>query len=172
MRIKKHDKYYVLANMLFAIYLLFLAWVILFKLQFSLDGIERSRAINLIPFHYENDASAKLHFREVVDNCFIFIPFGIYLSLLFDNLKIRMKLLLILTLSCLLECSQYIFSLGRFDITDLITNVVGGVLGICIFTIGTKIFKSRGRARKMFTIIAGVVSVFTIGGLLLLLYVN
>ena len=72
---------------LFFIYCVLLVWIILFKLQFSLNSLDKIRNINLIPFYYENNVS--FHFREVIENVIIFIPLGIYLKMIgIDNKKI------------------------------------------------------------------------------------
>ena len=55
-----------------------------------------------------------------------------------------MKLLIIAGISLLLEITQYILAIGSSDITDLITNTAGGLLGICfIFYCGSIAKKSR-----------------------------
>ena len=43
-----------LVPFLFAVYLILLVWIILFKLQLSIHELDRIRSINLIPFYYDN----------------------------------------------------------------------------------------------------------------------
>ena len=43
-----------LVPFLFAIYIALLVWIILLKLQFSINELDTIRKINLIPFHYDN----------------------------------------------------------------------------------------------------------------------
>lgn len=55
----KHKKLDIWLYIVFAIYYAFLAWVILFKLQFSLKEIEQTRSINFIPFY--NDGTQTIY---------------------------------------------------------------------------------------------------------------
>ena len=45
-----------------------------------------------------------------------------------------LKLLIIAGISLLLEITQYILAIGSSDITDLITNTAGGLLGCLLYT--------------------------------------
>ncbi|MGP1419217.1 MAG: VanZ family protein [Sphaerochaetaceae bacterium] len=110
--------------------MLFLIWVILFKLQFSLMAIDRARALNLVPFHYEDSDNPGFHFKEVMDNVLIFIPLGIYLSMLWRNMKLMTKAGIIIAVSLSFEILQYILRIGVSDITDLLTNTAGGLIGM------------------------------------------
>ena len=73
---------------------------------------------------------------NIIGNIVIFIPLGFLLPLLIVNLR---KIIFIFTVSVgvslLLELMQSIFGMGNFDITDLVLNVVGGLLGYFIFKV-------------------------------------
>ena len=86
--------------------------------------------------------------------------------------KFPVKLMFIVGTSFALEVFQYILSIGRSDITDLITNTCGGLLGIAIYSILVKLFRSRRRTNKFITIIASIVTVLVIGVLAVLLIAN
>lgn len=90
-------------------------------------------------------------------NIGIFVPFGIYLCML--NYELRFKFRVILGVSFLLELFQYIFGIGRTDITDLITNTCGGIIGIGSYYIAVKIFRGREKVNFIISIIA---TLFTI----------
>jgi glycopeptide antibiotics resistance protein len=141
-------------------------------LGFSLKEIEEIRAYNFIPFHYEDGHNIAFHFSEVVDNILIFIPAGVYLSLLFKKMPLLGKIALIFVASLALECSQYILAVGRFDITDLITNTVGGIIGIGIYLIGRALFRDKDNSERIIAVFIDVVTVLLVGGMLLILSLN
>ena len=64
---KRKEK--IFAYIVMGIYLLFLCWLILFKLADSINKIPSMRGINLIPFHYDHDQE-KVSFWNSV-KCFI-----------------------------------------------------------------------------------------------------
>lgn len=105
-----------------AFYLLLLTWVILFKanmntIYFMFDP--DLRGLSLIPC---------FNARETILNVIAFIPLGVFVSLL----KFRHPILTAFSVSLFYEIMQYILAVGTADITDLITNTLGGVIGILI----------------------------------------
>lgn len=169
---RKREKTSFLVPFLFIIYMVLLVWIIVFKLQFSISELDTVRSINLIPFYYDNEIGVRFHLTEVLENVAIFAPLGIYLCMLKHEPKFTIKLMFLLGTSLTLEILQYVFSIGRSDITDLITNTCGGLLGIAIYSILVKLFRSRTRTNKFITIIASIVTVFVTGGLAVLLIAN
>lgn len=115
---------------LFIIYMLALVWIILFKLQFSFDISGHTRSINLIPFAGSVIINGKADFGEIFDNLLIFVPFGIYICMMKPDWSLPKKLLPIFLTSLILEILQFILAVGASDITDLISNTAGGLLGI------------------------------------------
>lgn len=160
-----------LVKILFGIYCILIVWIILFKLSLSINditGLDKIRNINLIPFYYSNEVSG--HFKEVLDNLLIFIPFAIYLKMLNkDNKKI---ILYGLIFSLVLEISQFIFKLGATDITDLITNSMGTVIGVYFYILLEKIFKNREKINKVLKILALIGTILLCLLLLLLIISN
>ncbi|MFB5196775.1 VanZ family protein [Neobacillus sp. KR4-4] len=75
-----------------------------------------------------------------VGNIVAFIPFGMFLVLLSKNK--RMSFIGVfartLSLSLGLECLQVVFSLGIFDVDDLLLNTSGGLLGYGVIKLYTK----------------------------------
>lgn len=163
-------KSYYIASILFLLYLVLLIWIILFKLQFSITALDRVREINLIPFYYKEEIS--FHATEVLENVLIFVPFGIYLCLVFQRSRLRSKLLFIAGMSMLLEVCQYFLAVGRSDITDLITNISGGLIGIFLYNTVVRLFHNQRRIDQIIIISATIVTVVVGGGLLFLLAVN
>ena len=50
--------------------------------------------------------------------------------------------------SLLLEVSQYVLSVGASDITDVITNTLGALIGVLFYNISIKLFKTEEKAKK------------------------
>ena len=124
------------------VYFLFLVWLILFKLADSIERIPSMRGINLIPFHYDEFSGTLFHWREVADNILVFIPAGFYLTAFYKG-KFLSGLAASAVLSLSFEALQYVFALGASDITDLITNTIGGCIGAGLFFLTGRLFKGR-----------------------------
>jgi len=129
---------------MFIVYFLLLVGVILFKLPFYSpelsDGI---RVINLIPFQGSFDENGSFVIREVIQNIAIFIPLGIYVSMLKKETSVPKMILMILVFSLCLEVLQFMFAIGRSDITDVIGNTLGGLIGIALYVLLSNLFKDR-----------------------------
>lgn len=157
---------------LFGVYLVLLVWIILFKMQLSVHVLCGIRSINLIPFHYDYETGMRYHLKEVLENVAIFVPYGIYLCMLKNEPRLKVKFFLILMTSFLLETLQYILAIGATDITDIITNTCGGMMGIGIYWFAAKIFRSKKRTDKIFVVLAAIVTIVVAGGLSVLLIAN
>lgn len=125
-------------------YLIVLTWIIIFKMQLPFSGsLPEIRNINLIPFGESVIVNGKIYLREIFYNLMVFIPFGILISVLWDKKSFVKKILPIILTSFIFETLQFIFGIGASDITDIISNLLGGVIGIAI-TVGiSKIFKNN-----------------------------
>lgn len=168
----KKSKVKTFASLLFVLYLIILVWIILFKLQFKLSSMDHVRIVNLIPFHYTNAVAELFQIREIRDNVLIFIPFGVLLSMLAPKMKLRSKLFIIFGTSFSLEVMQYILSIGVTDITDLITNVSGGLIGIFLYTVLLKSIKDKQKIDTAISIFGGIIAVLFSGLMSILLLAN
>jgi len=106
--------------------------------------------VNVIPFKtiYINIQNPSWHdLSNLVGNIIMFIPFGMFLVLLSKNkgLSFIGVLARSLSLSLCLECLQFVFSIGVFDVDDLILNTAGGLLGYCIIKLYNKIIVITSR---------------------------
>lgn len=124
---------------LLCVYLLLLAGVILFKLPFYSAAGDTTRVINVIPLSGSFDGQGDLIWGEIAYNTLLFVPFGIYLGML-TRWTFGRRVLVIAGLSLGFELAQYVFALGVTDVTDLIDNTLGGIVGIGIATALTKLF--------------------------------
>ena len=157
---KENNKTNKLTNVLFIIYLIALFWILLFKLGVRFSYMEK-RNVNLIPF-------SKIDVSEIILNVVIFVPLGIYAGVLFKRWVFVKKLVFFFLISLMFEVLQLIFRIGAFDITDIITNILGGIIGSLIFEAIEKLFNNSVRSQKFITIIAAVGTVLMISLLLLL----
>ena len=66
------------------------------------------------------------------------------------------------------EGLQFILRVGAFDITDIINNTLGGIIGLLIFEAIEKLFNNRVKSQKFITIIAAIGTLLMISLLLLL----
>ena len=142
-------------KILFGLYCIVLFWTVIFKLSFSLHDIAAlfgNHSINLIPFYYASHSDS--HLSETFLNCLVFAPFSLLLSMLGANFK--KAVLTTLCVSAVFELSQLIFALGACDLTDLITNTLGGSLGAVFYFALTKVVKNKQKLHKILLIMGTV----------------
>lgn len=130
-------------------YLIIITWIIVFKMQFSFENLPEKRNINLVPFGQSVIVNGKIEISEIIDNAIIFIPVGLYISMLKKEWKLSQKIGMIAGISLLFEMLQYILAIGATDITDLITNTFGGICGLGIYQIFYKILKNEERSIRV-----------------------
>ena len=148
---------------LFSVYLIALYWIIVLKFNITAYHDRVERVINLIPFREAVLYQSPLDWNETLLNVVIFVPFGFYTGILWEQWGLGRKVVLFFSASFLLEVSQYILKVGAFDITDLINNTTGGILGLLIFNGLESAFQSRTKAQKLINIVClvGTVLIFS-----------
>lgn len=155
---------------LLIIYLLILSWIILFKMQFSFSAIGHIRQINLIPFGSSVIVNGRIDFNEIINNAIAFIPVGAYFSLLFRNKSTLKVIGSVFALSLAYETLQFIFAIGASDITDLISNTSGGLIGMAAVYALSVVLKDK--THKILNRIAFVCTIVVVVFLCFLLFVN
>lgn len=145
----------------FIFYISFLLWNILFKyvspIELFRSEREFYRSLNLIPF---NDImEGNYNQLDVIGNVILFIPLGIYVYMFLKKLKWYENIVIIALISLAFEVSQYIFAIGASDITDIITNTVGGSIGIGIYLIIKKIFREDMKVKNFVSICSTLVMI-------------
>ncbi|WP_036605652.1 VanZ family protein [Paenibacillus assamensis] len=151
----------------FALYLYTLLKIILFKfhsinlsfmmhqLQSNIEDprsiIDRLQVGNLVPFKQisENMEGHSMNdFIQVFGNIGLFVPLGIFLTLLLKNKKGTFFIVLVsaLAISLSLESAQLLFSIGNFDVDDLILNTLGGILGHCLIRL--RVMEEKGTSKR------------------------
>lgn len=147
---------------LFLIYLAAMTWIILFKFAVSPEQLPYIRSLNLIPFHESVIVNDRLDLSEILMNGIIFVPFGIYLSILLSNGRFWVKFLAFAAVSLAYEICQYAAAIGASDITDVIMNCAGGCVGVAVYFVLRKLAGSRKRAERVVQILAGIGTVLMV----------
>ena len=148
---------------LFIVYFLVLIWIILFKMQFSFNTLPHFRGLNLIPFAGSVIKNNQLDYSEIILNIVVFIPLGLYLSMIMRNWSFWKKIISIASVSLLFELLQFLFSIGGTDITDFISNTLGGVAGIGLYTVFFKIFKEKTNSILNILTLIGTICIVLLG---------
>lgn len=159
-----------LTGLLLVVYFSALFWIIVLKLNISFS-YKGTRNINLIPFHAPLMLNGKVDYGEMILNALIFIPLGLYVEILFKKLSTGRKIFSFFLVSFICETLQYILRIGAFDITDIINNTLGGIIGLMLFKVTEKIFGDATKAQKIINIIATTGTILIIS-LLLYLKIN
>lgn len=127
----------------FGIYLVLLIWLILFKFSININELGHIRNINLIPFQDSMVINGHLEIREIIYNVLVFVPLGVYISIFNQKWSFTKKIIPCFCLSFFFETAQFVFAIGASDITDLIGNTLGGIIGIVLYGLFVKIFKKK-----------------------------
>lgn len=137
---------------LFIFYFLVLSCIVLLKNQFAFTflGLKFTfidpnikRSINLIPFGGMLVLNGRPDYNEIALNALVFVPFGIFLCMLRKKKSFVNLILPIFLTSLFFEIAQYIWVLGVSDITDIIANTFGGMVGVGIFYVFHRICKGK-----------------------------
>jgi glycopeptide antibiotics resistance protein len=144
-----------------------LAWILLFKLGVQFSYMER-RTVNLIPFNEALTGDGKIDLPEIILNVVIFVPLGLYAGILFRKWSFQKQLLFYFLVSLLIEGLQFILGAGAFDTTDIVTNTLGGIIGLLLFKAIEKAFNDSNKAQKFVNLIAAIGTASLIAFLFLL----
>lgn len=167
---KKLNIWNILLFSITLFYVYFLISQILFKYVTPVGLFEQGRyfsqSINMIPF---NDLFKGVYNQlDVFGNIILFIPFGLIVKIYKPSLKFKNSFILFFIVSFSFEAFQYIFAIGASDVTDIIYNVFGGILGMGIYKILKFIFKKEDTANKII-IVMGSVMLIIVSTLLILI---
>ena len=118
----------------------------LFKLNPNLLAVSHVRTVNLIPFWYDRSSALLIHLQEMLYNVLVFVPLGLYVSIFRPEWALWKKVLPCFAVSLLFETLQFAFALGVSDVTDLINNTLGGVMGILLHVLLQKTLREKSVA--------------------------
>ena len=166
---ERKREYYLTVG-LFIVYLVKLTWSILFKLNWNLLQLDHWRSINFIPFSASLAVNGRLEITEIINNALVFLPFGVYLSMLRPKWSWLQITAVCFCTSLCFEMLQLILALGASDITDIITNTSGGILGIALYRCMKKLWKDK--TQKIVNGLFCIATVLLAGFLLILVLAN
>lgn len=102
---------------------------------------------NFIPFRNisnyiinHNSFNLDIVLYNTLGNILIFLPLGIFLPLLFRNVKLFKALTVFIMVSLIIELLQYPLEVGQTDIDDIILRSIGGVVGFLIIKLSIQFF--------------------------------
>lgn len=105
-------------------------------------GTFEYRYMRLVPFDDYNCGRVAA-FKQLVLNTLMFIPFGFLLPLVKKHNLLTVTLLSV-AFSVFIEVFQPFISAVRYsDITDVITNTLGGIIGYLLYLLIKKLFKKE-----------------------------
>lgn len=165
-----HSKTYRWTVVLFAFYFIMLTWIILFKFALSPADLPHLRSVNLMPLNDPLRINGQADYGEVVQNLLAFVPFGIYLGLLFPNRPLALRVLPAALISLVYECLQFAFALGASDMTDLLSNTLGALIGLGVYAIFCHF--CREKTPTVLNLLATIASATMAAALIVLLVVN
>ncbi len=148
--LKKKEKKYIIKFSIMYIYLFLVLCVTILPIDFTLDPKWKYHtSINFTYVHIKpfNDLILGHYgaLKQVILNIIMTIPFGFLYSSLKKNTSIINVTISTFLLSFVIEMLQLIMTVfllhyRRCDITDLITNAVGGIIGFLIYKLLKKKF--------------------------------
>lgn len=159
-----------ITTVLLTIYLIILTWIILLKMQVTTEMLPSIRNINLIPYGQSVIVNGRIDFTEIINNAIAFIPVGVYVAMLKPEWSFIKKVLPSVGISLIYEVLQYAFAIGATDITDVINNTIGGIVGVCIAALCFTMFKEK--AYKVLHTLAIIGTVLVCGLIMALIVAN
>jgi len=120
-----------------------------------------NRNVNLVPFG-ELFLYGKMNSSQIILNVVIFVPLGIYAGTLFEKWVFGKQLFFFFLISFIVEALQFILAIGAFDMTDVFTNTLGGLMGLLIFKGLKHVFHNSVKAQKFINIIGVIGTIFMI----------
>lgn len=148
--------------MLLVAYLLLVVWVVLFKLSYDPVAVVRdygTRSLNLVPFAGVSWRRAS----ETISNVVAFVPLGVLLSMVAPRLAWWWRVLVWALLSVAFETTQYVLAIGTTDITDVISNTTGALVGVGLYEGAVRL----GRRRAVDAVVLALGTVVLVAILLL-----
>ena len=123
-----------------SLFLIIFATILYMPIEFP----PKRYVLNLIPFNFNENIYGPYQFiNEKIPNIMLFIPLGFFLPIVFKSKrKLHKTIIIAFFVTFGVEFIQYF--IGRAsDIDDVITNLLGGVIGYGIFKIANNFLKKQ-----------------------------
>ncbi|MGM7422269.1 VanZ family protein [Cellulosimicrobium sp. CpK407] len=139
------------------LYVLVLVWVVLLKIHTGdLSDLVGRRSVNLVPMG--GTASGGLGCRELAVNVLVFVPLGVLVLLAARQRHFARMLLLVVGVSVVFEVVQYVAGIGASDVTDVLTNTAGGLVGMGLAWLGLRVLGDHARRRVLVALVVVLVA--------------
>lgn len=146
----KNERYF--CWFLFTVYLAGLFYFLFFAEATGRTGAEHTYQYNLVPLHeikrffiYRRQLGIEAVTLNLFGNVAAFIPFGLFLPLLWHRLRFFSTVLVTgIDFSLLVELLQLCSRVGSFDVDDILLNTIGVVIGYGIFLIVNAVRNRHG----------------------------
>ena len=143
MHLKKKEKQYIVKFSIMYIYLFLVLCVTILPIDFTLDPKWKYHSsINFTYVHIKpfNELSLGCYgaLKQVILNIVMTVPFGFLYSNLKKNIGMSKVIVSTFLLSFTIEIIQLIMTVFLLhyrscDVTDLITNIIGGIIGFMLY---------------------------------------
>ncbi len=144
--IRNTTKNQKLCWLIFILYLVGLTYFMFFAENLGRGGQDEeavSRGYNLVPFLeikrfiiYRDILGIKAVILNIFGNIIAFIPCGFLLPVISRRCKLMANSILVgFFISLLIEMTQFVFSVGSFDVDDMILNTLGAAIGAVMYTL-------------------------------------
>lgn len=120
----KNQRFTGIIRLLFALNTIFLVWAVLWKCGIPFVGDSTQRVVNIVPFN--GNTAWEMQF-----NVLLFFPYGFLLCPSVAK-RFPCQVLIVAATSVFMEILQYALAVGRSDITDVLLNTAGGIIGIAV----------------------------------------
>lgn len=148
---KKHR---IIWKVLFAVYIFFLLYFLIFSEWYGRSGMMGEYHYNLVPFreikrfwNYRYQLGVQ-SLTNLAGNVIVFMPFGFFGAAASPYRKLGVTIIDGFLLSLLIELFQLVTTVGCFDVDDLFLNTLGAMLGYIVFAAGTRKRRVYGKKRK------------------------
>ncbi len=151
MYLKKKEKNYIVKFSIMYIYLFLVLCVTVLPIDFTLDPKWKYHSsINFTYVHIKpfNDLILGRYgsLKQIVQNIVMTVPFGFLYSSLKKNIDMSKVIISTFLLSFVIEIIQLIMTVFLLhyrscDVTDLITNIIGGIIGFILYRSVKKKYK-------------------------------
>lgn len=136
-------------SIILGVYTILVIMVLLFKIPAGMDIFNSDRTrfeMQLVPFKTIIEYASQVHsftdwfIKNLVCNIVMFMPYGLLIPYIMKSKRVFLIVCIIGTFfSGLIEIIQYIFAIGKFDIDDIILNLLGTILGYACYIVIEKI---------------------------------